>query len=225
VILGAVNMRYVSYFRVSTEDQGKSGLGLDAQRKSVERFVADNSGDIIASFHDIQSGRFDDRPELLKAMAFAKKHKAFVVVSKLDRLSRDVHFISGLMKHNVKFVVAELGHDVEPFMLHMYAVLAEKERKMIGQRTRDALAALKASGKVLGKVENLVKGQAKSIATRASVANIKAQNVLPIIRDIQERGHTTLEAIADELNRRAVPTPRGGQWYKCSVARVLKRAA
>jgi DNA invertase Pin-like site-specific DNA recombinase len=142
----------IAYIRVSTQKQGKSGLGLEAQQALIQRFADQEGIQIVQSFTEVQSGKDDDerRPELKAALEVARKAKAPIVVAKLDRLSRDVHFISGLMKHKVAFVVAELGADTDPFMLHLYAALAEKERAMISQRTKDALASAKARGKQLG---------------------------------------------------------------------------
>jgi DNA invertase Pin-like site-specific DNA recombinase len=221
---GITLMRYISYRRVSTEDQGKSGLGLQAQERTIQDFVAAQGGEIVADHVEVMSGRYDDRPELQKAMAHAKKLKCFIVVSKLDRLSRDVAFISGLMSKGVKFVVAELGHDVDPFMLHIYAALAEKERQLISRRTKDALAALKASGKALGGIRNpddLVKAR----AVRSSKADAHAANVLPIIEKIRAHGGTTLVEIAAELTDRRVLTRRGGtDWQATQVQRLLARA-
>jgi DNA invertase Pin-like site-specific DNA recombinase len=141
----------VAYTRVSTREQGKSGLGLEAQRAAIEAFAAREQIAIAAWFSEVESGKrvsdtLSERPQLRAALAAG----APVLVSKLDRLSRDVHFISGLMAHRVPFLVAELGSDVDPFMLHLFAALAEKERAMISQRTKAALAALKARGVKLG---------------------------------------------------------------------------
>jgi DNA invertase Pin-like site-specific DNA recombinase len=140
----------IAYVRVSTQKQGKSGLGLEAQQALIQRFADQESFQIGQTFTEIQSGKDDDerRPQLKAALDAARKAKAPIVVAKLDRLSRDVHFISGLMKHKVAFIVADLGADTDPFMLHLYAALAEKERRMIS--TKDALAAAKANGKRLG---------------------------------------------------------------------------
>src|SRR5262252_4974431 len=142
----------IAYIRVSTQKQGKSGLGLEAQETLIERFASQEGFQIIQTFTEVQSGKDDDqrRPQLSAALQAARKAKAPVIVAKLDRLSRDVHFISGLMKHKVAFIVADLGADTDPFMLHIYAALAEKERRMISVRTKDALAAAKARGKQLG---------------------------------------------------------------------------
>jgi DNA invertase Pin-like site-specific DNA recombinase len=145
----------VAYTRVSTAEQGRSGLGLEAQRAAIEAFAAREHITILGWFSECQSGKrisdtLEERPQLRAALEAANAARAPVLVSKLDRLSRDVHFISGLMAHKVPFLVAELGADVDPFMLHLFAALAEKERAMISQRTKAALAALKARGVKLG---------------------------------------------------------------------------
>lgn len=142
----------ITYVRVSTQKQGKSGLGLEAQQALIQRFADQEGFEITQTFTEVQSGKDDDqkRPQLHAALEAARKAKAPVIVAKLDRLSRDVHFISGLMKHKVSFIVADLGADTDPFMLHLFAALAEKERRLISQRTKDALAAAKAKGKQLG---------------------------------------------------------------------------
>jgi DNA invertase Pin-like site-specific DNA recombinase len=141
-----------------------------------------------------------------------------VAVAKLDRLSRDVHFISGLMAHKVAFVVAELGADVDPFILHLFAALAEKERSLISSRTRQALAAAKARGR-----PKLSKARESAVASIKAGADQHAANSLPIIREAQKAGATSLRAVADALNARGIPTPRGGVWYAMSVKNVLER--
>ena len=140
----------VAYYRVSTATQGRSGLGLEAQRQAVARFAEAVGFAIITEFEEVETGKGSDaierRPQLAAALATARQNKAAVVVAKLDRLSRDVAFVAGLMAQKVPFVVAELGQDVEPFLLHLYAALAEKERSMISARTKAALEAAKAKG-------------------------------------------------------------------------------
>ena len=130
----------VSYIRVSTAQQGKSGLGIEAQRAALARFIEAEGCEVLAEFVEVETGKgadaLDRRPQLAAALATARKGKAAVLVAKLDRLSRDVHFISGLMTHRVPFIVAELGADADPFMIHLYAALAEKERHLISERTR-----------------------------------------------------------------------------------------
>jgi DNA invertase Pin-like site-specific DNA recombinase len=144
----------IAYFRVSTDKQRKSGLGLEAQRQALTRFAQAEGFNLVAEFQDVESGKGADalskRPQLAAALAEAKRHGCPVVVAKLCRLSRDVAFISALMAKRVPFIVAELGPDVDSFMLHIYAAVAEKERSMIAQRTKEALAAAKARGVKLG---------------------------------------------------------------------------
>ena len=140
----------ITYIRVSTSRQGRSGLGIEAQRQSLRQFVKAEGLELVSEFVEVETGKgsdaLDRRPRLKAALAAAKRLKCHVAVAKLDRLSRDVHFISGLMAHRVPFVVAELGADVDPFVLHLFAALAEKERSLISTRTRQALAAAKARG-------------------------------------------------------------------------------
>lgn len=219
--------RAVAYLRVSTSKQGASGLGIEAQRAAIARFAAAEGLSIIAEHIEIETGKgadaLDRRPVLAAALAEARKVKVPVVVAKLDRLSRDVHFISGLMAERVPFIVAELGIDADPFMLHLFAALSEKERAMISARTRDALAAAKARGVKLGN-PNIAKARAASIATNKAKAAANAEAVLPIIEAIQKTGATSLRAIAAELTARKVPTARGGDWAAPQVSNILKQA-
>src|SRR5256884_7224285 len=151
--------RAIAYLRVSTQRQQRSGLGIEAQRTTIQRFANAGSLAIAAEFVEFESGKGADalerRPQLAAALAAAKSSKCSVVVAKLDRLSRDVAFVSGLMAQRVPFIVAELGRDADPFMLHLYAALAEKERRLISERTKAALAAKKATGASLGNPHNL----------------------------------------------------------------------
>jgi DNA invertase Pin-like site-specific DNA recombinase len=217
----------VGYVRVSTSKQGRSGLGIEAQREALARFALSEGFEVIREFVEIETGKgsdaLDRRPQLKAALAEARRKKCAVAVAKLDRLSRDVHFISGLMAHRVPFLVAELGPDVDPFILHLFAALAEKERSLISARTKAALAAAKERGVQLG-------GPKLRIARKAAVAALKANadhhatNVIPIIREIQRAGGKTLRAIADALNARGIATARGGSWHATSVKNVLARA-
>lgn len=219
-------MRYVTYRRVSTEEQGRSALGLDAQAATIARFVEAEGGEIVGEFVEVESGGHTDRPQLAAAMRLAKKlskkgNKVFVVVSRLDRLSREVSYISALMAKGVPFVVAELGHDVDPFMLHIYAAVAEKERRLIGQRTRDALQTLKAKGVQLGN-PNWEASLRRGHAVQTSRARQCRANLLPIVEAIKASGITTLKGIAAELTARNVATPRGGdEWHATQVSRLL----
>ena len=218
----------ITYLRVSTDRQGRSGLGLEAQRTSLERFADAEGFSIAAEFLEVETGKGADalerRPKLAAALALARKSKCPVVVANLDRLSRDVHFISGLMAHKVPFIVAELGADADPFMLHLYAALAEKERAMISRRTIDALAAKKAAGATLGNRTNLSKAQTKGAASNIAVANQFAANIYPVVETIRANGVTSLVGIAHALNARGIATARGGCWYATSVGNLLKRS-
>ena len=207
---------FISYCRVSTGRQGKSGLGLDAQRAAIARFAAAEGYAVAAEFIEVESGKghdaLDRRPRLAAALARARKRHCPVVVAKLDRLSRDVAFISGLMAERVSFVVAELGSDVDPFMLHIYAALAEKERALISRRTKDALAAAKARGVVLG--------NAKQSAANRAAALERAEELRPVLQQLHGR---SLREIAAELNARNISTPNNLAWSMVTVRRVLHR--
>jgi DNA invertase Pin-like site-specific DNA recombinase len=220
--------RFVSYLRVSTDKQGKSGLGIEAQRDAIGRFTAAEGGEIVAEYVEIETGKgadaLDRRPQLAAALANARKVKGAVLVAKLDRLSRDVAFISGLMAHKVPFIVAELGADVDPFMLHIYAALAQKERALISERTKAALAQKKAQGVRLGNPTNLADAGILGAAANGRAADRHAANVLPVVRQIQAAGHATLQAIAEALNARGVRTARGGHWHNSTVRNLLARA-
>ena len=217
----------VSYIRVSTSQQGRSGLGIEAQREGLARFADAEGLEIVAEFVEVETGKgsdaLDRRPQLSAALARARFVRCPVAVAKLDRLSRDVHFISGLMAHRVAFVVAELGADVDPFVLHLYAALAEKERALIAGRTRAALAAAKARGVKLGN-PNIEHARERAIAVIKGEAERAAGNVLPIIDAVRRAGATSLRQIAEALNSRGISTPRGGVWYATSVRNVLARA-
>ncbi|WP_426616136.1 recombinase family protein [Bradyrhizobium sp. McL0616] len=217
----------ITYIRVSTSGQGRSGLGIDAQRQTLAHFATTEGYEVAREFVEVETGKgsdaLDRRPQLNAALAAARKLKCHLAVAKLDRLSRDVHFISGLMAHKVPFVVAELGPDVDPFVLHLFAALAEKERALISTRTRQALTAAKARGVTLGNPKLQV-ARKRAVEAVQSEANRYAANVLPIIREAQKAGASTLRQIADALNARGIPTARGGQWYAQSVANILERA-
>ena len=216
----------IAYCRVSTARQGRSGLGLDAQREAVARFAAAEGFEITREFVEVETGKGSDalqrRPELAAALAEARRRKCPIAVAKLDRLSRNVHFISGLMEHRVPFLVTELGTDVDPFMLHIYAALAEKERRLISQRTKAALKAAKARGVRLGNPQ-LAEAQSVGAARVRAQADRFAATVLPVIREAQSAGATSLRAIADVLNARGVRTARGGKWAATQVRDILRR--
>jgi DNA invertase Pin-like site-specific DNA recombinase len=205
----------IAYVRVSTQKQGKSGLGLEAQKAAIQRFADQEGLAIRQTFVETQSGKDDDarRPQLKAALAAAHKAKAPIVVAKLCRLSRDVHFISGLMKHKAPFIVADLGADTDPFMLHIYAALFEKERRMISQRTKDALAAAKANGKTLGGLREYGR-QAKEAAIE------RAKALAPYFDELEGK---SAREIARILNDRNVATPNGKPWSAMTVIRTRNR--
>jgi DNA invertase Pin-like site-specific DNA recombinase len=218
----------VAYVRVSTQTQGKSGLGIEAQRDAIARFAEAEGLELLNEYVEVETGKgcdaIDRRPQLAAALRQARKAKAAVVVAKLDRLSRDVHFISGLMAHKVPFIVAELGADCDPFMLHIYAALAEKERALISQRTTAALAQAKQRGVVLGNRTNLGEAQKRGNDIQRAQADVFAASVMPVIRQLQAQGITTVRAIAAALNERGVRTARGGDWHHATVYALMHRA-
>ncbi len=214
----------IGYTRVSTSEQGKSGLGLEAQAAAIARFALDEGFEMADVITEVGSGglAIEDRPGLRSALARAHKLKCPVIVSKLDRLSRDVHFISGLMSKGVPFLVTELGADTDPFILHLYAALSEKERRLISNRTKAALAALKAKGVTLGNPTNLAAAGRKGQRANRAKAKVFAAKVSPTIKKLRDRGKT-LREIADELNDIGVRTARGGSWYAATVNGILAR--
>lgn len=217
----------IGYIRVSTSQQGKSGLGIEAQREAIQRFCEAEGFLLSGEFVEVETGKGTDalerRPQLNAALSRAKKTKQAVVVAKLDRLSRDVAFISGLMAQRVPFLVAELGTDVDPFVLHLFAALAEKERTLIAERTRAALARKKAQGARLGNRTNLAEAQAKAAHALRAGADAFAADVLPIVRQIQAAGVTSTRDIAAALNARGIRTARGGEWHHSTVRNLLAR--
>lgn len=206
----------VSYIRVSTQKQGRSGLGLEAQREQLARFAQAESLTIAAEYVEVESGKGSDalerRPKLKAAIDDARSRGCSVAVAKLDRLSRDVHFISGLMAHKVPFIVAELGTDADPFLLHLYAALAEKERAMISRRTKDALARAKANGKRLG---NLNQAHANKEAAQARAASLA--EAFSRVADM------SASQAAKVLTASKVATPSGAPWSAMTVIRVRER--
>ena len=219
----------VAYYRVSTARQGRSGLGIDAQREAVARFAAAEGFDLTDEFVEVETGKgadaLDRRPQLAAALAAGRQRRCPVIVAKLDRLSRDVAFIAGLMAQRVAFIVAELGADADPFMLHIYAALAEKERRLISERTRSALAARKAQGARLGNRSNASEALALGRRVLVADADAFAANVLPIVETLRATGITDLRGLAAALNSRGVRTARGGRWHVSNVKNVIDRTA
>ena len=213
--------KFVAYYRVSTQQQGRSGLGLEAQRKAVADYLNGGGWELVAEFTEVESGKRNDRPELVAALALAKKQRAKLLIAKLDRLARNVHFISGLMESGVDFVAVDMPQ-ANKLTVHILAAMAEHEREMISQRTRVALAAAKERGMKLGS-PTLDRDRPKGWKANKTQAQQRAEVVLPLIEGIKSAGITTLAGIAKALNARGVPTPRGGAWYATSVKNVLAR--
>jgi DNA invertase Pin-like site-specific DNA recombinase len=215
--------RFVAYYRVSTDRQGRSGLGLDAQRNAVMDYLNGGAWELAGEYTEIESGRHSDRPELTKAIAACRKQRARLVIAKLDRLSRNLAFIATLMESGVEFVAVD-NPTANKLTVHILAAVAQHEREMISERTKAALAAAKARGTRLGTPDP--RGAVKRMArARKASAERFAANVLPMIRAVQAMGFTTNAAIAAELNARKVPTARGKEWTHVQVGAVLAREA
>ncbi len=205
--------KYVAYYRVSTDRQGKSGLGLEAQRKAVIDHLNGNGARVLAEYTEVESGKRTSRPELIKALAHCKEHKATLVIAKLDRLARNVHFVSGLMESGVEFMAVDMPQ-ANRLTVHILAAVAEHEREMISQRTKVALAAAKARGVKLGRAKE-----------NRAAADAFAKTLKPVIKELASEGVTSVRGVAEALNRRGIPTPKGGRWHPTSVARLLARLA
>jgi DNA invertase Pin-like site-specific DNA recombinase len=218
----------IAYYRVSTARQGRSGLGIEAQRDAVTRFAAAEEFELIGEFIEVETGKgadaLDRRPQLAAALATERAERCPVIVAKLDRLSRDVAFVAGLMAEKVPFIVAELGRDADPFMLHLYAALAEKERRLISERTRAALAARKAQGARLGNLRNARQAAALGREVLTEGADAFAANVMPVIESLRASGVADLRGLASALNNRGIRTARGGRWHVSNVKNVIDRA-
>jgi DNA invertase Pin-like site-specific DNA recombinase len=217
---------FVAYFRVSTAKQGTSGLGLDAQRKAVVDYLNGGRWSLVAEFTEIESGKNDARPELAKAIAACKLYGAKLVIAKLDRLSRDAHFLLGLEKAGVDFVAADMPN-ANRLTVGIMAMVADEERRMISVRTKDALQAAKARGKKLGghRGFNFSDEHRKAAAQAVgATARIRAVELEPTIAELQAAGITSLKGLAAALTARNIPTARGSTtWTAVQVKRVLER--
>lgn len=206
---------FVAYYRVSTDRQGASGLGLEAQRRAVADFAAGRGG-ILAEFTEVESGRKNDRPELRAALAACQRSRAVLVIAKLDRLARNVVFIAGLMESGVEFVAVDMPQ-ANRLTIHILAAVAEHEREMISERTRVALAAAKARGVKLGNPTPNIPAAVSARLERMAKARA---TVTPLIERLRGQG-MSLRAIAADLNERRVPSATGRQWHASSVRNVL----
>lgn len=223
-----MNGKFVAYYRVSTQRQGQSGLGLEAQKQAVSVFLNGGNWTLVAEIVEVESGKRADRPKLAEALRLCRLHKAKLLVAKLDRLSRNVAFISALMQSGVKFQAVDMP-DVNEMVVHILASVAQGEAKAISERTKAALAAAKARGTVLGGLrwditKVAAKGRKMALQTRREHAAKYRADVLPVIEEKQRQGAVTLKAIADALNADGTPAPRGGSWSPVQVSRILAHA-
>ena len=214
-------MKFIAYYRVSTEKQGKSGLGLEAQRESVLKHVEQEGGTLIAEYSDVISGASEAREQLDAALRRCEREKATLIISKLDRLARKLSFLAKFIESKVPLVVAELPH-ANKMLLQMMAVFAEAERDMVSQRTKDALAAAKKRGVVLGNPK-LADARVTAAKAREQQADEFALQHYDNFRRMKENGYG-LAKIAELLNDAGRYGPRGGRWYPTSVSNLMSRA-
>lgn len=217
-------MRYVAYYRVSTAQQGRSGLGLEAQRQTILTFINGSGAEIIAEFTEVESGKRKDRPELTKAIREAELTGAKLVIAKLDRLSRNAAFLLQLQESAVEFVAADMP-DANEMTVGIMAVVAQGEAKAISKRTKEALAAAKVRGVKLGNPKGAAhlkgRGNAEAVAARQAKAKQRADLVRPVVLELQEKGVTSLSGLTKALNERRIPAPNGGKWWPQTVKRIL----
>jgi DNA invertase Pin-like site-specific DNA recombinase len=214
-----IRPQFVAYYRVSTDKQGRSGLGLAAQTATVEAHAGRSSGPIIATFQEVESGKRNDRPELLKALALCRQKKAVLVIAKLDRLSRNVAFIANLMESRVEFIACDMP-EATPLTLHIMAAMAQQEREATSKRTKEALAAAKARGQKLGSPRP---GSKQGNQAWAAHARQFREGVYPIALRLKDRG-LTLRQVAEELNERHIRTCNNRVWHAATVGRLLQDA-
>jgi DNA invertase Pin-like site-specific DNA recombinase len=219
--------KFIAYYRVSTKRQGLSGLGLDAQRESVAAYLAGVHGKLVAEFTEVEHGtrKGNHRPQLAAALAQCRVHTATLIIAKLDRLARNVAFVSNLMESAVDFVACDFPQ-ANRLTVHILASVAEHEAEMISTRTKLALAAAKRKGTTLGGDRgnaHLIykKGNRASAKVRSEKARRRAADLLPVIADLRSEGAVSLRQIAERLNQRGIATARGGEWSAVQVSRVL----
>lgn len=213
--------QFVVYYRVSTQRQGRSGLGLEAQKEAVENYLNGGNWELIGEFTEVETGKgsnaLEKRPVLKEAIEFTKQSKAKLIIAKLDRLARNVHFVSGLMESKVPFVCADMS-EANELTLHIMAAMAQYESRRISERTREALQAAKRRGIKLGKTENLSKGN----KDRAGKAAEFAQGLKPTLQALRQQG-LSQRAMVDHLNKTGIRSFSGKEWQLVVLQRVLKR--
>ena len=222
------NGKFISYLRVSTARQGASGLGLEAQREAVSRYLNGGRWALVQEIVEVESGKRNDRPAIAEALRLCRLHKATLVIAKLDRLARNVHFISSLMESGVDFVACDFP-EANRLTVHILAAVAEHEATMISARTKAALAAAKTRGSALGgqrgSLERMAMmaamGNQASVTVRKEAAAKRKADLLPVIEELKTSGATSLRAIAEGLNAVGLTTVRGGQWTATQIMRLM----
>lgn len=215
--------KFVAYYRVSTDKQGLNGNGIEAQKQAVARYLASLDCELIDTFEEVESGANNKRPELAAAIALAKSKKAVLVIAKLDRLSRNAAFLLQLQDAKVDFCCCDMPH-ADPLSIGIIALLAQRERELISQRTKAGLAVAKKRGAKLGN-PNPEASLKKAVKANIQRKREFASAAIKIIREIQSTGVETLAHIADCMNKRGEKTPRGGKWTATAVKRVVECAA
>ena len=216
---------FVSYLRVSTDRQGRSGLGIEAQRAAVGAYLAGFGATPLAEFVEVESGKHSERPELARALTECRLRRATLVIAKLDRLARDAHFLLGLERSGIAFTAADMPN-ANRLTVGIMAMVAEEERRAISERTKAALAAAKARGVKLGgrpeSLKNTELGRQRATEARRAKAAARAEDLAPVIEAIRAQGITSATGIAKALNERRIPTARGGKWQAVQVQRLLR---
>jgi DNA invertase Pin-like site-specific DNA recombinase len=219
--------KFVAYYRVSTAKQGRSGLGLEAQQEAVRSYLNGGSWQLVDEVVEVESGKRNDRPKLAEALRLCRLHGATLIIAKLDRLARNVAFISNLMESGVEFTAVDFPQ-ANRLTVHILAAVAEHEAKAISTRTKDALAAAKARGKRLGGDRGNLPAVAKagavaSVASRTAKADSRASDLAPIIEELKASGAVSLRQIAAGLNAKGIRTARGHEWSAIQVQRAIER--
>lgn len=220
--------RFIAYYRVSTKRQGVSGLGLEAQQEAVRSYLNGGDWQLLAEVVEVESGKRNDRPKLAEALKLCRLHKATLIIAKMDRLARNVAFISALMESGVEFTAVDFPK-ANRLTIHILSAVAEHEANAISERTKAALAAAKARGKKLGNAKGVgnVMTEAhrvKAAAAKRAKADERAFLLSDVLVEIQTSGASSLREIATALNERGIPTARGGSWSAVQVQRVMQRA-
>jgi|TARA_B100001094_G_C18053779_1_gene731400 DNA invertase Pin-like site-specific DNA recombinase len=214
--------KFVGYVRVSTDKQGKEGLGIAAQKDAINTHLNGGQWELLKVFEEVESGKKSDRPELTEALAYCKKHKAKLVIARLDRLARNLYFIASLIESGIDFECCDMPQ-ANKMTIQILAAVAEAERDRISMNTKRALHQAKLRGVQLGNPTNLEAAAKRGNETKKAMADDKAAQLRAILVGLEQAGVTSLQGVADALNARGIPTARGGQWYPSTVSNYMKR--